>query len=56
MKKYFESTDSHSIFAFIEEDNKRSLRAHQKYGFMIVNKSCQDDKKYCHEKKQLRLC
>ena len=32
---YFESTDEHAIFAFVAADNVRSLKAHQKMGFMI---------------------
>lgn len=36
MKKYFESTDNNQIFAFVDESNARSLKAHQKLGFVIA--------------------
>ncbi len=38
LKKYFEETQDNSIFAFVTEENKRSLKAHQKFGFVVAKK------------------
>jgi RimJ/RimL family protein N-acetyltransferase len=42
LKKYFDYKANNSIFAFVAVDNKRSLKAHQKMGFEIVQKSPYD--------------
>lgn len=42
MKKYFESTNNDSIFAFAKVSNKRSIKAPQKMGFRVVDKSPED--------------
>lgn len=42
LKKYFESTAYDSIYAFVEVGNERSLKAHQKMGFQIVEKLPED--------------
>jgi len=47
LKKYFELTGSDSIFAYVEEGNVRSLRAHQKGGFVIVDEAEQERKYLC---------
>ena len=54
LKKYFESTGYNSIFAFVEVNNERSLRAHQKMGFEIVAKS-PDDKNRLQGKQKHKI-
>ena len=54
LKKYFESTEYSSIFAFVEISNERSLRAHQKIGFEIVTKS-PDDKNRLQGKQSYKI-
>jgi RimJ/RimL family protein N-acetyltransferase len=46
LKEYFESSDEDSIFVFVDTSNLRSLKAHQKFGFVATEKSCEDNK-YC---------
>jgi RimJ/RimL family protein N-acetyltransferase len=46
LKEYFDYKDNTPIFAFVAVDNKRSLKAHKKIGFEIVEKSL-EDKKCC---------
>ncbi len=42
LMQYFASTHNDSVNAFIEVNNKRSLKAHQKTGFEIVEKLPED--------------
>jgi RimJ/RimL family protein N-acetyltransferase len=37
LRWYFEHTKAPNIFAFIDVENKRSIRAHEKIGFKIAD-------------------
>lgn len=54
MKEYFADDKHDSMVAFIEEKNERSLRAHQKFGFVIVEKTS-EDQRYLPGKKSKKV-
>jgi len=46
IKTYFTSKEIDNVNAYVETNNIRSLKAHQKYGFKIIREFEKDGKKY----------